>query len=172
MPDIPALPRSGQVGVLSGGASPTPYPAGAQVTLDRISGHRDGDATACPGDGLYAQLPELRRMVVPGQPLATTSVALHAVAVNVAYGTKAVLSGLLAGPSGAPFAGQPIDVQMLSRLGTWKTLHRLTSDGAGSVATRLRFAYNHAVRLRFPGGPGLLAAQSAPLALGVRPRVV
>jgi hypothetical protein len=30
------------------------------VTLQRISGHRDGDATSCPGDVLYAQLGELR----------------------------------------------------------------------------------------------------------------
>ena len=41
------------------------YPAGATCTLERISGHRDGDATSCPGDGLYAQLPA-RRTMVPG----------------------------------------------------------------------------------------------------------
>ena len=41
-------------------------------TFERISGHRDGDATACPGDGLYAQLPQLRSMVAPGPPRAAT----------------------------------------------------------------------------------------------------
>ena len=30
------------------------------MTLQRVSGHRDGYATTCPGDGLYAQLPDIR----------------------------------------------------------------------------------------------------------------
>jgi hypothetical protein len=30
------------------------------VTFERISGHRDGDETTCPGTSLYAQLPALR----------------------------------------------------------------------------------------------------------------
>ncbi len=33
------------------------------LTLDRISGHRDGCATACPGDAFYPQLPGLRQSV-------------------------------------------------------------------------------------------------------------
>ena len=36
------------------------YPAGQAVSLYRISGHRDVDDTECPGDGLYAQLGEIR----------------------------------------------------------------------------------------------------------------
>jgi hypothetical protein len=30
------------------------------VTFPRIAGHRDGDASECPGNALYAQLPDLR----------------------------------------------------------------------------------------------------------------
>ena len=37
-----------------------PLPAGTPVTFQRVSGHRDGNATACPGDVLYALLPDLR----------------------------------------------------------------------------------------------------------------
>ena len=33
------------------------------VRLDRIAGHRDVNATSCPGDALYAQLPDLRQRV-------------------------------------------------------------------------------------------------------------
>lgn len=39
------------------------HPAGAQVTLNAISGHRDVGATACPGANLYSQLPALRTRV-------------------------------------------------------------------------------------------------------------
>ncbi|MDT0346801.1 N-acetylmuramoyl-L-alanine amidase [Streptomyces litchfieldiae] len=36
------------------------WPAGTTVKLNNISGHRDGYATACPGDELYADLPTVR----------------------------------------------------------------------------------------------------------------
>ena len=35
------------------------YAAGAQVTLRAVSGHRDGTLTDCPGDTIYAQLPQI-----------------------------------------------------------------------------------------------------------------
>ena len=47
--------------LVSGGGASTAIRHGTRVTLQRISGHRDGDTTACPGNALYAQLPELRR---------------------------------------------------------------------------------------------------------------
>ena len=56
----------GTVTVISAGGSTNRYPAGTPVTFERISGHRDGDATACPGDALYAQLPQLREMATRG----------------------------------------------------------------------------------------------------------
>jgi N-acetylmuramoyl-L-alanine amidase len=165
------VPPTGTVQVTSTGGSLNRYPAGARVTLNRISGHRDGDATACPGDGLYAQLPHLRQIVIPGPALATTRVALPVSSIRIDYGSKARIDATLTGPSSAPLAGQPVDAQLLGRNGAWKTLTRLTTDGAGAVSTYLRFAYNHAVRMRFAGAPGLLAAQSKPLTVGVRPKV-
>ena len=55
-------------GVPVQGRSRSPRPAaratatrsGTPVTLERISGHRDGDSTSCPGDVLYGQLADLR----------------------------------------------------------------------------------------------------------------
>ena len=54
-------PVTGQVVLTSGGGELNRYKSGTPVTLERICGHRDGDATECPGNALYAQLPELRR---------------------------------------------------------------------------------------------------------------
>ncbi|WP_375546782.1 peptidoglycan recognition protein family protein [Streptomyces gossypii] len=36
------------------------YPKGEDVRLEVVSGHRDGFETSCPGDALYARLPQLR----------------------------------------------------------------------------------------------------------------
>ncbi|GGR38397.1 hypothetical protein GCM10010168_66310 [Actinoplanes ianthinogenes] len=51
---------AGRVLVTSGG-SPK-FKVGRQVTLNRISGHRDAGLTECPGNALYAQLPAIRRL--------------------------------------------------------------------------------------------------------------
>src|SRR4051794_9923503 len=56
-------PTQGTVTLTSGGGSLNRYRSGTPVTLDRISGHRDGDNTECPGNALYAQLPDLRARV-------------------------------------------------------------------------------------------------------------
>ncbi|WP_240436983.1 FG-GAP-like repeat-containing protein [Streptomyces sporangiiformans] len=51
---------SGQV-TLTAAADTGVWKAGQQATLNTISGHRDGFATACPGKNLYAKLGEIRR---------------------------------------------------------------------------------------------------------------
>ena len=61
-------PTQGNVTVTSAGGDSNRYPAGTAVTLNRISGHRDGNNTACPGTALYNQLPDLRQRVGSGRP--------------------------------------------------------------------------------------------------------
>ncbi|MEO8829559.1 peptidoglycan recognition protein, partial [Lapillicoccus sp.] len=46
----------GSTVLISGGGPYTNYPAGTAVPIRVVSGHRDVDATGCPGDGMYAQL--------------------------------------------------------------------------------------------------------------------
>ncbi|MGW0866705.1 N-acetylmuramoyl-L-alanine amidase [Streptomyces sp. NPDC002611] len=48
--------------VLTSGADNGKYQAGQKVTLNRISGHRDGSPTECPGQNLYNDLPEIRAL--------------------------------------------------------------------------------------------------------------
>ena len=38
------------------------------MTFERISGHRDGNSTACPGGQLYAQLPRIRELAAGRAP--------------------------------------------------------------------------------------------------------
>jgi hypothetical protein len=168
---VHGVPPTGTVVVTSGGGSLNRYPAGTPVTFQRISGHRDGDATACPGDGLYNQLPQLRQMVTVGPLAARPSVSFAARTATITYGSKAVFRGRLTAPGGAPLAGLAVDIQLLGRSGAWKTLHQVRTDGTGSFATNVRLAYNHALRVRFAGAPGFAPIQSKPLAIGVRPLV-
>lgn len=48
--------------VLTAAADNGKYTKGQKVTLNRISGHRDGYPTECPGNNLYADLPAIRTL--------------------------------------------------------------------------------------------------------------
>ncbi|MBC7375639.1 MAG: N-acetylmuramoyl-L-alanine amidase [Frankiales bacterium] len=48
----------------SAGGGASKYPAGAKVTFDVISGHRDAGSTSCPGNTTYARLPGIRDQVL------------------------------------------------------------------------------------------------------------
>lgn len=53
----------------------TSFTTGTKYTFQRISGHRDGYNTQCPGGSLYAQLPTIRAWAAgPVQGLKTTTV--------------------------------------------------------------------------------------------------
>jgi hypothetical protein len=163
------VPAQGRVSLLSGGGATNRYPSGARATFERIAGHRDANATACPGDGLYGQLGQLRAMVNPGPPRAATATSATAARRNVVYGQKAVLRlGLMA--AGTPLGQRRVGVQVLGRLG-WRTQHSVSTDGTGRAETRLRIASNRTVRARYGGETGLLPSTSAPVAFGVRPQV-
>ncbi|WP_030245513.1 peptidoglycan recognition protein [Streptomyces sp. NRRL S-350] len=45
---------------LTSGSDASRYPKGTVVDFDAVSGHRDGFNTECPGNALYARLPDLR----------------------------------------------------------------------------------------------------------------
>lgn len=167
---VHGVPPTGTTTVTSTGGSLNRYPAGTHVTLQRISGHRDGDATACPGDALYAQLPRLREMVAQIALPPAPRLSLAADSGRITFGAKAGLRALLSSSNGVPLPSRPLDLQVLGK-GGWNTLQSLRTDTVGALSTKLRLAYNHAVRIRFVGEPGLGSAQSNPVSVGVRPLV-
>ena len=59
--DVAHVDPLSTVPVVSGG-NPK-YPAGTRLTLRAISGHRDTYPTECPGNALYAQLPQIAKDV-------------------------------------------------------------------------------------------------------------
>ena len=173
---VHGVPPVGKVEVVSQGGSTNRYPAGSHPAFNRISGHRDGNGTACPGSGLYAQLPQLRTMVDPGPPRAVTQTVASLQRRNITYGSKAGLR-LSLGAGGAPpgtpvtpLGGRRIDVQILGRSG-WSTNHTVTTDAAGKAETKMKLSLTRRMRARYRGEPGLLPSSSSTLQVGVRPVV-
>jgi hypothetical protein len=102
------------------------YPTGTQVAFNVISGHRDADLTACPGNAGYAILPALRQAVaqlmVAGLVTPSATVTPRTKSAN---GSVRVTAGMLA-------AG---DWQLLVQDGGGTTLKTLTGSGASVDAT-------------------------------------
>ncbi|HEY8769425.1 MAG TPA: N-acetylmuramoyl-L-alanine amidase [Thermoleophilaceae bacterium] len=165
------VPTAGSVTLTSNGGDTNRYRAGANVTLPRVLGHRDTNSTACPGNALYAQLPELRRRVGGVGPLPAGSTRLTAVldSPGTRYGGLVAYRGLLMG-SGGPVGGQPVQVQVL-RSGRWKTSRRVRTGADGVATALLKPKTTGKVRLRFPGAPGLRVSASRAALLRVRSAV-
>jgi hypothetical protein len=167
-------PLSGPVTVVSSGGPATRYPAGARVTLERVIGHRDTGITACPGAALYAQLPELRSLVLGGAapvgPFSSFATRLNAGLVDdrITYGEAVPVAGSLGDPVGVPLAGEAVELQVASE-GFWRTARRLTTGPDGSFATELKPVRRLYIRVRYLGRAPLRRSTSARLLLHVHP---
>ena len=133
------VPCEGGLTIVSGGGSLNRYPSGTPVAMQRISGHRDGDATACPGDALYAQLPELRRRAaaLAGPIVARGVVSLRPSAPAIDYGADAVFTGTVIRPDATAGAGESVALQKRGTGGTWVTVARTTALVDGSWVVRV-----------------------------------
>jgi hypothetical protein len=164
-------PLSGPVTVRSAGGSASRYPAGTNVTLERVIGHRDTGRTSCPGDALYDQLPEIRAMVESGTPF--TPVPSARVSAWLAdslldYGEAVPVTGSLVAPDGTPMAGQAVQVQTNSE-SRWRTARRLTTGADGSFLTELKPSKRMYVRVRYPGSGDVPGGQSSRMLLRLHP---
>jgi hypothetical protein len=147
------VPVAGSVTVSSHGGSDNRYPAGTPVTLQRISGHRDGDATECPGDALYAQLPALRQATLEqaaASPAAGPLLSLSATATRLRYPATAQLAGRLAMPDGSPVAGAPLALQLLGISG-FRTVTQPVTGADGSFTALVPTTVSRVFRVLYAG---------------------
>jgi hypothetical protein len=165
------VPTSGSTTLVSAGGASNKYPAGTNVRVPRVAGHRDVDATSCPGDALYGQLPALRRLVgsVPPAGTGTTLLARLSMA-SIRYKRGSRLSGRLTRADGGALASEEVRPQV-RRGRRWRTLTVLRTDAGGGVSLVVRPRVNRALRLRFRGRGDLLPATSPTLRLLVRPLI-
>jgi len=158
------VPVMGEVTVVSNGGADNRYPSGRRVTLQRISGHRDGDSTECPGNTLYAQLPEIRARAAgeqpPVQPPAVERVTLALGAAQVALPAPVDVSGTVQGPDGSPVAGATVSVQFQSRSGAWASLAHVTSGDDGRFAAQVALHRNGRLRAKLLGSTATIVSDA------------
>ncbi|HEX2162075.1 MAG TPA: N-acetylmuramoyl-L-alanine amidase, partial [Thermoleophilaceae bacterium] len=166
-------PTNGTAVMQSAGGGTNRYSAGTTVRVPRVLGHRDTNATECPGTTLYSQLEELRSMVAGVAPTGVgTNIAaeLDAPRSAIDYGDEATVSGTLTTRDGAPVPGQPVTVQ--ARVdGTWRTSSTPVTAADGSFAATVKPRVNRQLRVRFAGSGELRSSVTPTLTLAVRPLV-
>jgi len=162
------VPVTGQVTLTSAGGGDNRYPSGTPVNFQRISGHRDGDATDCPGDALYGQLPDIRARAAgeaPNTPIGTGAarpqLTLVPVAGRLAFPQPVQVSGKLTLPDGSPIAGVRVEVQIRSLHGHWVSIATADTGSDGSWSASVRSSRTVGVRALWRGDAGHGAVASS-----------
>lgn len=168
-------PTQGTVTLTSGGGSLNRYEAGTPVTFERIAGHRNGDNTSCPGDALYAQLPDIRARVgnvQPAQPAQPRTLFefVSLTPASVVYPSQATVSGRLRQVNGDPAAGVALDVQAYGSSG-WRNTWKGTTGSDGGFRVDVGARLSHQIRVRFAGDDLRLGSVSKSLLLKVVPEL-
>jgi hypothetical protein len=165
---VHGVPAQGQVTVTSAGGETNRYPAGTPVTFERIAGHRDGNATECPGDLLYAGLPDLRvRAAQYAGPLA--GVTLKAAATTLRGVTSAALSGALRFADGSSPDGAPVDILYATAGSAYSPIARVRCAADGQWSTTIDVPQTGTIRARFPGDATRAPLESSTLKITVVP---
>jgi hypothetical protein len=168
---LTGAPTAGSMQLVSAGGSDNRFPAGTRVTLDRVSGHRDVDATDCPGGMLYDQLPALRALVGNVTAVkARTRIAATFQPALVVFPQTTLITGTLALINATPFGRQPLQIQLYGK-GAWHTVARGSSAADGSFSVPLAPHVAHQFRVFYPGDGSHLSSTSARLNLSVLPRI-
>jgi N-acetylmuramoyl-L-alanine amidase len=177
---VHGAPVEGQVTVRSAGGEVNRYPAGRNVVFERVSGHRDGDKTECPGDALYAQLPELRTRAAADQralggpqapatagPVLALSLAANRVALPA---EPRALGVLTAAGGGGGVGGAEISLQIQATTGRWMTVHKTRTSGDGTFFGPVPVRRNARVRARWLNGTEEVTSSVIPLTIVPRLR--
>jgi hypothetical protein len=161
------VPTEGTVVVSSRGGASNRYASGTAVTLERIPGHRDGDSTACPGDALYAQLPDLRaRATRYAGPLA--GITVHASSTRI-RSRPVQLSGQLRFPDGSSPAGAPLDIEFAVPGAPFARIAGTVCGPDGGWVASVPLSVSGLIRAAFRGDGVRLPLASSPVAIHVLP---
>jgi hypothetical protein len=166
-------PTHGRPVLTSAGGGTNKHASGSRVRVRRIIGHRDTNATACPGNALYGQLAELRAMAAGAQPVGVATELAADTTLRrglLDFGEEAPIAGVLTTRDGAPVVGQPVAVQALIG-GTWRTSSEPVTGADGTFAATVKPRLTRELRVRFAGSGELRSAVAPAIEVRVRPVV-
>ncbi|MCW2954190.1 MAG: N-acetylmuramoyl-L-alanine amidase family 2, partial [Conexibacter sp.] len=163
---VAGVPATGAITEISAGGPLNSHPSGEAVRLQRISGHRDGDDTDCPGDALYAQLPRLRALTAAIGVGRVDRLTISPVARTLSPGGPLQVTGRLALADGQRPVGTALEVQQLVG-GAWVAAAGVKTASDGAWAAGVPVVRNGRFRVAYRAG----ALISPTISVRVEPRV-
>ena len=173
------VPVEGQITATSLGGETNRYRSGTPVVFERISGHRDGDNTSCPGDQLYAQLPDLRTRAAryataaapPPPPVPVAAVSMRT-STDVVRGIAPLqVTGAVQFNDGAPLDGVPVEVLYAAPGGPLGHLADAVCAADGSFAATVTLGASGTVAARYLGDGVRPPADSPGTAVTILPEL-
>ncbi len=166
------IPASGTIVKESAGGDENRWPAGADVRLNRVAGHRDVDSTDCPGGALYAWLPQLRAEVAARLSIDADQLTNSPVGGVVAAGGPVNLTGRLTLAGGRRPVGAQLTLQRRDGPGAaWRALDTLRTGADGIWSAAVPVTVNGGFRVVADDAGVASPAVSASVAAGVSARV-
>jgi hypothetical protein len=163
------VPVLGRVTLPSLGGADNRYRSGTNVTFQRVSGHRDGDATSCPGNALYGQLGRLRSLANgysgPIDGITVTTSAYQRGAKPVA------LAGVLHFADGSSPAGATLSIEYTTAGSAWAPVASALCGTDGSWSARAVLPSSGQVRAVFGGDASRPPVVSPAVPVTVVPRL-
>jgi hypothetical protein len=167
---VHGVPTTGTVTVVSAGGDTNRYPTGTPVTFQRISGHRDGNNTSCPGNILYTQLEQLRNAAAQ---FAGPTSGLTIYAPKQVRGVAPVeVSGSLRFPDGSSAGGVTLSIEYLPAGGVaWRSVGTAVAGFDGSWNAIAELPNSGSLRAVFAGDGARAAIISPPRKITVLARL-
>jgi hypothetical protein len=167
---VHGVPVAGQVTVISAGGETNRHPAGTSVTFERISGHRDGDSTSCPGGALYAQLADLRGRA-GRYAVASSGLTVRASYRKIRAHRTIDVSGQLRFADGSSPGGAPLSVEFQAAGSAWTQVASAGCAPDGGWRTTVTPPTSGTFRAVFGGDGTRGRVESKPVRVDVIPRM-
>jgi hypothetical protein len=168
---VHGVPTTGEVSVVSAGGETNRYASGTPVTFQRISGHRDGNNTSCPGNLLYTQLEQLRTAAAQ---FAGPTLGLTIYAPKEVRGVKPIdVSGSLRFPDGSPAGGAQVAIEYLPAVtgAAWRSVATTAAGFDGSWRATVELRGSGSLRAVFAGDSARAVLASPPRTITVLARL-
>ncbi|HEX2058512.1 MAG TPA: N-acetylmuramoyl-L-alanine amidase [Actinomycetota bacterium] len=146
---------------------------GATRRLKYIAGHRDAGYTECPGNFLYAALPDVRKdtAAVMGEGKATSVMDANAEPPRVTYGESTTVAGTLALGDGSPLAFQSVLLYTNEGGRGWTVAGTTTTGADGAFSFSLAPQANTKAFVVYDGNDATWGSQSRQIGIRVAPEV-
>ena len=138
--------------------------------FERISGHRDGNETTCPGEALYAQLPALRERAA-GNASPVSRVTAKPSTRRVRALRPVTLSGDVRFGDGSSPSGAALAIEFQAGGAAWQQIGTATCGADGRWTGQVALPQSGLVRAVYGGGSGRPRLESASTRVKVLPRV-